>query len=52
MTIEKFNGGYRISTVFYGNLVIQDYYYYSKKEAIMLFKQKLIKKAEKIEKLS
>lgn len=42
MTIEKFAYKcYRISDMFYGQFVYMDYYDYTKKEAISLFKQKL-----------
>ena len=41
MTIEKFNGGYRITDIFQSRLIVMDYYYYNKKESIKLFNQHL-----------
>jgi len=42
ITIEKIaKGTYRISDFFYGTLITQDYYYYSRREAVKLFKQKI-----------
>ncbi len=42
MTIEKvFRGSYRISAMFHGTLIVKDYYYYSKKESVALFKKAL-----------
>ena len=41
MTIEKFNGGYKITDIFQGRLIVKDYYYYNKKESIKLFNQQL-----------
>jgi hypothetical protein len=49
MTIEKFaHKCYRISDIFYGQFVHMDYYDYTKKEAIKLFKQKLQDMKDKI----
>ena len=41
MTIEKLNGGYRITDIFQSRLIVMDYYYYNKKESIKLFNQHL-----------
>lgn len=39
MHIERFSGGYRITEEIRGFLHCKDYYYYTKKDAIALFKQ-------------
>lgn len=50
MIIEKYkDGSYRISGIFYGTLIIEDYYYYSKREAVKLFKKKLLEMKEKVD---